>query len=52
VTIFNRDYMSGNLRMWNEIIKKLEAKGFNVILYVMDPIVTGDSTGFKEILPL
>ena len=44
VTIFNRHYMSGNLKMWNEIIKKLEAKGFNVIPYVMDPPVTGDTT--------
>lgn len=44
VTIFNRHYMSGNLKMWNEIIKKLESKGFNVIAYVMDPPVTGDAT--------
>ena len=44
VTIFNRHYMSNNLKMWNEIIKKLEAKGFNVIPYVMDPPVVGDAT--------
>ncbi|MEM4524741.1 MAG: cobaltochelatase subunit CobN [Methanothermobacter sp.] len=44
ITIFNRHYMSGNLKMWNEIIKKLESKGFNVIPYVMDPPVTGDTT--------